>query len=162
WIVALEAIAVDRRKKISIVAIVLFVGTALALEFRRPKTAGDSEASHGSLGSSSVTSSDSALTSAPLWPSSAQHGNSPIESAQATAENGPGPSVDVAARAATLIPQLSSLAPDTSRLVELNGPEQTHIIADGDTLVALAQRYLDDPQRAREIYEFNRDVLKDP
>lgn len=41
------------------------------------------------------------------------------------------------------------------------GP-RTHVIVDGDSLQRLASRYLDDPQRGREIYELNRDVLTNP
>jgi nucleoid-associated protein YgaU len=39
---------------------------------------------------------------------------------------------------------------------------RTHRIVDGDTLAALAQRYLGSTARAREIYDANRDVLSDP
>lgn len=39
---------------------------------------------------------------------------------------------------------------------------RTHLVADGDTLTRLAERYLKDPNRAREILELNRDVLTDP
>jgi nucleoid-associated protein YgaU len=38
----------------------------------------------------------------------------------------------------------------------------THKIVDGDTLVSLAERYLANGQRYREIFELNRDVLKNP
>ena len=41
-------------------------------------------------------------------------------------------------------------------------PQRRHIVVDGDSLARLAGRYLDDPQRAREIYELNRHVLADP
>lgn len=39
---------------------------------------------------------------------------------------------------------------------------RTHVVVDGDSLEKLAGRYLDDPQRGREIYELNRDVLANP
>ena len=39
---------------------------------------------------------------------------------------------------------------------------RTHTIVDGDTLAALAQRYLGSAARAMEIYEANRDVLTSP
>ncbi len=39
---------------------------------------------------------------------------------------------------------------------------RTHKIIDGDTLPSLAQRYLGSSQRAKEIYDANRDVLLDP
>lgn len=38
----------------------------------------------------------------------------------------------------------------------------THTVVDGDTLPALAQRYLGSPDRAGELYEANRDVISDP
>lgn len=39
---------------------------------------------------------------------------------------------------------------------------RTHKLADGDTLMQLAQRYLGSPDRWRELFDFNRDVLSDP
>ena len=39
---------------------------------------------------------------------------------------------------------------------------QEHRIVDGDTLERLAQRYLGDALRAEEIFELNRDRLRDP
>jgi nucleoid-associated protein YgaU len=43
-------------------------------------------------------------------------------------------------------------------------PEEprTHIVVDGDSLAKLAGRYLDDPHRADEIYQLNRELLSDP
>jgi nucleoid-associated protein YgaU len=39
---------------------------------------------------------------------------------------------------------------------------RTHIVVDGDSLERLASRYLSDPRRSREIYDFNREVLTAP
>jgi nucleoid-associated protein YgaU len=39
---------------------------------------------------------------------------------------------------------------------------RSHKIVDGDTLAALAQRYLGSAARAEEIFKANRDVLNDP
>jgi nucleoid-associated protein YgaU len=39
---------------------------------------------------------------------------------------------------------------------------RTHIVVDGDSLERLASRYLSDPQRSREIYELNREILSAP
>ncbi len=39
---------------------------------------------------------------------------------------------------------------------------RSHIVVDGDSLAKLAERYLDDPQRANEIYEVNRALLAHP
>lgn len=44
---------------------------------------------------------------------------------------------------------------------EANGPRR-HFVVDGDSLEKLAGRYLDDPQRAGEIYEANREQLASP
>jgi len=41
-------------------------------------------------------------------------------------------------------------------------PVQIHKVVDGDTLRALAQRYLGSADRSGEIYEANRDVLPNP
>lgn len=45
------------------------------------------------------------------------------------------------------------------QVVRPTGRGRTHRIVDGDTLEALAQRYLGSRSRAGEIYEANRDVL---
>jgi hypothetical protein len=37
-----------------------------------------------------------------------------------------------------------------------------HVVADGDSLSKLADRYLDDPQLADAIYQLNRDAVTDP
>jgi hypothetical protein len=39
---------------------------------------------------------------------------------------------------------------------------RTHVVVDGDSLERIASRYLSDPQRSREIYELNRNVLTAP
>ncbi len=45
---------------------------------------------------------------------------------------------------------------------ERAAPLQTHKIVDGDTLPALAERYLGSASRANEIFDANRGVLSDP
>ncbi len=47
----------------------------------------------------------------------------------------------------------ASLADNTAHL---------HTVVDGDTLATLAERYLGSSARAEEIYQANRDVLRDP
>lgn len=47
-------------------------------------------------------------------------------------------------------------------MVDLNPPERTHKIVDGDTLPGLAQRYLGSADRYQELFQCNRDVLKNP
>jgi len=39
---------------------------------------------------------------------------------------------------------------------------RTHVIVDGDSLPRLAARYLDDPQRGKEIFQLNQGTLTDP
>jgi nucleoid-associated protein YgaU len=41
-------------------------------------------------------------------------------------------------------------------------PPRMHRIVDGDTLSALAERYLGSPSRATDIFRANRDVLSEP
>jgi nucleoid-associated protein YgaU len=45
---------------------------------------------------------------------------------------------------------------------EPTADRRTHIVVDGDSLERLAGRYLDDPTRAAEIYDANRELLADP
>jgi hypothetical protein len=52
-----------------------------------------------------------------------------------------------------MLPPIASPADETTR---------THTIVDGDTLAALAERYLGSASRADEIYRANRDVLSGP
>jgi nucleoid-associated protein YgaU len=39
---------------------------------------------------------------------------------------------------------------------------QTHVVQSGDTLSKIAQKYYGDPSMYTQIFEANRDVLKDP
>jgi hypothetical protein len=54
------------------------------------------------------------------------------------------------------------VAPPPWPAPEETAEQRTHIVADGDTLERLASLYLSDPQRSREIYELNRQVLSRP
>jgi nucleoid-associated protein YgaU len=47
-------------------------------------------------------------------------------------------------------------------LNEERAEPRMHVVVDGDSLEKLAGRYLGDPQRGREIFELNREVLADP
>ncbi len=72
-----------------------------------------------------------------------------------------------------LPPPLAAKYPETSRpsdshrgasadlLLPPTGP-RTHKVVNGDTLAVLAQRFLGSAERAREIFDANRDVLSDP
>ena len=54
------------------------------------------------------------------------------------------------------------VAPPPWPMREEAAEARTHIVVDGDSLERLASRYLSDPQRSREIYELNREVLSAP
>jgi nucleoid-associated protein YgaU len=54
---------------------------------------------------------------------------------------------------------MNQVLPDPGRL---RPSPLKHKIIDGDTLPALAERYLGSPDRATEIFEANRDVLANP
>jgi nucleoid-associated protein YgaU len=59
-------------------------------------------------------------------------------------------------------PSNSHLGAPMETLFPAKATACTHRIVDGDTLAALAQRYLGSPARAREIFDANRNVLSDP
>jgi hypothetical protein len=56
----------------------------------------------------------------------------------------------------------NQVAPPPWPAREETAEPRTHIVVDGDSLERLASRYLSDPQRSREIYELNRQVLSAP
>lgn len=65
----------------------------------------------------------------------------------------------------------SSSPPDAWQAPALGGADRLsapvgeavwHVVADGDSLPRIAERYLGDASRAREIYELNRDSLMNP
>lgn len=66
----------------------------------------------------------------------------------------------------TLVPQTAPWqAPAlTAANQSLSGSGEAvwHVVSDGDSLPQLAERYLGDASRAREIYELNRDTLMNP
>lgn len=59
-------------------------------------------------------------------------------------------------------PQLSPLPQATAASTTSVREPVWHVVADGDSLPKIAERYLRDANRAREIYELNRDVLMSP
>jgi nucleoid-associated protein YgaU len=52
------------------------------------------------------------------------------------------------------------MADDTP--AEENPYTQTHVVASGDTLGKIAKQYYGDASLYQQIFEANRDVLKDP
>ncbi|MFO0791278.1 MAG: LysM peptidoglycan-binding domain-containing protein [Pirellulales bacterium] len=71
-----------------------------------------------------------------------------------------------AAHAAYTAPQQvgdnQSVAPPPWPTANEEESPRTHIVEDGDSLEMLANQYLGDPLRSKEIFEFNRHVLSDP
>jgi len=56
----------------------------------------------------------------------------------------------------------NSTVPNEDTFEDRPAAKRTHTIKDGDTLMKLAQRYLGDAQRWRELYEANRSRIADP
>ncbi len=71
----------------------------------------------------------------------------------------PAPSLSMPSTGFAPAPLLSS-APQPQPGLPANG--MRHRIVDGDTLATIARRYYGDEQRARELFEANRSVLRDP
>jgi nucleoid-associated protein YgaU len=159
---------VDRRNKVILAVVVLAAGIALAFQFRKLEFAKPhsslGEAWHGAVQpatdnpapqqgqrASAATAFDGRIEAAP----GDARGES--NSDQAHAPNGTaGATADFARQAAP-----SSITP-VGPLVDLNTPEQTHTIVDGDTLPGIAQHYLGRADRYPELFEYNRDILRNP
>jgi nucleoid-associated protein YgaU len=144
---------VDRRKKIGLVVLVLGAGVGLALQFRKA----DSLTSPADPIVQAKPNSESAG-----WPRPEQ----PLfANSDTTASAGIVPSTTKADPVSTVPrPNLSALV-EVNRagsLVDLNAPEETHTIVDGDTLAKLAAHYLGSADRSNDLFEHNRDVLRNP
>lgn len=178
----------SRRTKLSLVAIVLAAGIVLAWQFRKrgEESSGAAESSATQMGPARFGPAGVPVASSPKAVTAGQ--DNPVASPTArlisasTALDGsptrPKPSLGDD----TAVPELSSAFPGTSgrdmktgspfgfdrdagpRLEGMSGlpAGPTHRVADGDTLVRLAERYLGSAERWRELYEFNRDVLTAP
>lgn len=75
------------------------------------------------------------------------------------------PSVPAAATVPEWAPALTPVHDSSQPLApreEVYIPPRTHLVADGDTLAKLAHRYLGDPSRAVDIYEWNKHKLPHP
>jgi nucleoid-associated protein YgaU len=174
-----EVTAMDRGVKIVLASVVLLGGITTALMFRpqRPRPEGTnpdatprlvlrdrmgpqlstnprsrSPAARagppGSSGASKPTSKPAATILTPLEP-----GQPPPELAQAY----PRPAITSNTRWGDAIGLRLPEMPETKP-----AEPAVHKIVDGDTLGALAERYLGRPNRWPEIYEANRDVLPSP
>jgi nucleoid-associated protein YgaU len=54
------------------------------------------------------------------------------------------------------------MADDTPPAQDNNPYTQTHVVVAGDSLSKIAQKYYGDASLYNQIFEANRDVLKDP
>lgn len=168
----------DRGVKIAAACGVLLAGSTLALLFRHPALRADlvePQASQRLLLRKTVQSSPAGVT--PLRPRSVD-----LDLAAATASDpgaGDGQSASQhRAGQGSPPPELARRYPDGGRLLPTSWgnpdesgtlessstaePASTHKVVDGDTLPALAQRYLGSADRYLEIYEANREVLPSP
>ncbi|MGO8690618.1 MAG: LysM peptidoglycan-binding domain-containing protein [Thermoguttaceae bacterium] len=168
----------EQRVKIAVAAGVLLVGTVVALLFRRdpPPPAAPAPATSGELILRKHVAAPP-VAADPTWPPGG--GCEGSQSAPAGAQEPP--------RAVTIVtpsetaagpPDLARSYPDaglpgSSRwgismgqvLPETAAPEvapRIHTIVDGDSLAALAERYLGAKEAAGAIFAANRDVLSDP
>jgi nucleoid-associated protein YgaU len=161
---------VERRKKILLAAVVLVVGVVLALQFRKSEII----KSHFSPGAASrtETTADSASNRVATVSPQNNSGSPGATAFDGGIEAAPGSSagqLDGASRSIAGAPDAdnrSSSTPGTTPsagpLVNMNAPEQTHTIVDGDTLQSLSQHYLGRADRYMELFQYNRDVLRNP
>ncbi|HEY2828424.1 MAG TPA: LysM peptidoglycan-binding domain-containing protein, partial [Pirellulales bacterium] len=151
----------ERRKKLLLAVVVMAIGVAVALQFRKNEII----KSH----SGSVENSDSGTATAGNGPAQVTPQVRPtspdvtafdghIEAAPGSAAGG----TSGAEHLAGVDEASGSNAARTGPLVDMNAPEQKHIIIDGDTLQSLAQHYLGRADRYWELFQYNRDVLRNP
>jgi nucleoid-associated protein YgaU len=158
---------VDRRKKILLAFGVVTLGVVLALQFRKSDFIkshfSSAPAGHDELAQTSTTG---------LAENVSQHQSAPLPGTtgfEGHLEAAPGltatqtQNMNSSNGAATSDASLSnSAAGNPGPLVDLNVPEQTHTIVDGDTLQSLSQQYLGRADRYLELFQYNRDVLRNP
>jgi nucleoid-associated protein YgaU len=159
---------VQRRNKLIVVTAVLVVGAGLALEFR--KTGADPSTApvaprHAPSGDDSAVSVAASQPTAVTEQKTAFDGgiqpgvDRPAAPTDSSAALGP---ITAGGPQPTVTSPTAGLPRSDLPMVDLNSPERTHKIVDGDTLPGLAQRYLGRADRYQELFECNRDVLKNP
>jgi nucleoid-associated protein YgaU len=180
-----ELVVVNRRRIILLAAIIVVTGMIVAMRFQKPDLPTSEStgwASAGSAAPNTVADQNSSPTPAAPTASSSFEGRieNAAESKMPATMSGalaeldrqvfPLGSPPEGSRIATNSPPptASSFSPprqpaaSIKPLVELGGREQSHRIADGDTLDRLAERYLGRADRSLELYDYNRDVLSRP
>jgi nucleoid-associated protein YgaU len=160
---------VQRRNKLIVAVAVLAAGIALALEFRKtgadPSALGpDAAPAHAAAaGNSAASDVAQSQPAAPTQQKTAFDGGIEPSVVRAAAPTGSSAAFGSIATGAPNVASPSAGLPSRDMpMVDLNPPERTHKIVDGDTLPALAQRYLGRADRYQELFECNRDVLKSP
>jgi phage tail protein X len=166
----------DRHVKIAAAAGVLLVGTVVAMLFRRdPPPPGPPVPG---------TSDQLILRKPPAAPAAADptwqpaHGHEMSQAAPVGSQEPPRVVTIVTPSDAATPPDLARSYPDASspgssrwgismgqmlpEAVAPEAPPRTHTIVDGDSLAALAERYLGGKEAAAAIFAANRDVLTDP
>jgi nucleoid-associated protein YgaU len=153
---------VQRRNKLIAVAAVLAVGTVLALEFRKTGAGPIAPApSRSAAGDSSAGEVAASQLTAPTEQKTALDGRIEPSADRPTASDGPSGALAPITAGAPQPTVAGSLHGDMP-MVDLDPSERTHKIVDGDTLPGLAQRYLGRADRYQELFDRNRDVLKNP
>jgi nucleoid-associated protein YgaU len=176
-----------RWKKLAIAGAILIVGIGTALTFRREPSSDGSTAvkapdtvrppaaspaaqqkppsepalagriePYSLADNSSVSARDTAASFASATLDPAPPADSPLKWQTVRRPEG---SVATIEPNRTLIDPITSDRPTT---MAASGTEKRHKIVDGDTLPALAMRYLGAEQRSVDLFEYNRDVLTTP
>jgi nucleoid-associated protein YgaU len=148
---------VDRRKKILLVAAVLIAGLIGALQFRKSEFVQSHfpAASGWHFGPSTTPTSDQTAAT----PRS-DNSNGPQTTAfDGHIEAAPGTKLEPVDQPVATASNTNS---STGPLIDVNVPDQTYTIIDGDTLQGLSQHYLGRADRYMELFQYNRDVLRSP
>lgn len=175
-----------RKQKLTAAGLVLAVGFAMALLFRRGSEGG--EASHTAVAPPAITRSKgttlATLPAAPVAGQTILNGQfSPLPPVAATnaglvtptsdASTGAAPVTPLHQTVATTASGSTTIAPTTlsvggaplgdAAAADPAAPAfRIHVVHNGDTLERLAERYLGDAGRSLELFDLNRDVLENP